>query len=90
MPQTPISWIGAGRAELAGITSLGYQDFKSDSALRLIASHDFLLTVGTGDANPCTNSSGNGLGLVPVCTPSSGYVAYPGIMNIPVIIRGRP
>jgi hypothetical protein len=66
------------------VTSLGYQDFASESARRLVASHDFLLTVGRADANPATLLEGMAWGLVPVCTPTSGYEEYPSIVNIPL------
>jgi hypothetical protein len=84
MPGASISWIGSGHTPLHGLASFGYQDFASESARRLVAAHDFLLTVGTADSNPATVLEAMAWGLVPVCTPTSGYEGYPGILNIPL------
>jgi glycosyltransferase involved in cell wall biosynthesis len=83
--ESRISWIGGdSSAALAGVRSLGRQDFRNTSARRLVADHDFLLTVGEFDANPTTILEAMAWGLVPVCTPTSGYVGYPGIVNVPL------
>lgn len=80
----PISWMGTGSREIRGATGLGSQDFASDRARRLVANHDFLLTVGRADPNPSTILEAMAWGLVPVCTMTSGYVGYPGIVNLPL------
>jgi hypothetical protein len=84
MTHSTISWIGSGKTRIKGVTSLGHQDFASESARKLVASHDFLLTVGRADANPATLLEGMAWGLVPVCTPTSGYEGNPSIVNIPL------
>ena len=84
MPSGTISWMGTGRSGIRGVSRLGRQDFTTKEALRLVAAHDFMLTVGRADANPTTVLEAMAWGLVPVCTPTSGYVSYPGIVNVPL------
>jgi glycosyltransferase involved in cell wall biosynthesis len=83
MPDQTISWMGSGK-NLEGLKRLGRQDFGSAAARRLVASHDFVLTVGSFDANPSTILEAMSWGLIPVCTPTSGYSGYPGITNVPL------
>jgi glycosyltransferase involved in cell wall biosynthesis len=83
MPDTPFSWMGSG-APIPGLRALGRQDFRSVSAKSLIATHDFLITVGRADANPATILEAIAWGLIPICTPQSGYSGYPGIVNVPL------
>jgi hypothetical protein len=75
--------MGIGR-NIEGLARLGPQDFASDAARKLVASHDFLLTVGRFDANPTTILEAMAWGLIPVCTPTSGYAGYEGIVNVPL------
>lgn len=82
-PQTDICWIGGSRG-ISGLKALGFQDFKSDVAKKLVAGFDFLLTVGRADANPATILEAMAWGLIPVCTPQSGYEGFPGIVNVPL------
>jgi glycosyltransferase involved in cell wall biosynthesis len=84
MPSGMLSWMGAGRKAIRGVNWLGYHDFSASEAQRLVAAHDFMITVGRADANPTTVLEAMAWGLVPVCTPTSGYVGYPGIVNVPV------
>jgi hypothetical protein len=62
----------------------GFVDFSTDSAKELIKEFDFLITVGSNDANPTTILEAIGWGLIPICTPTSGYLDIPGIVNVPV------
>lgn len=82
-PETPIGWIGEGRLDIPGLISLGYQDFSTERAKNLVASYDFMITVSEADANPATILESMAWGLIPVCTPQSGYIGYPGIVNVP-------
>jgi glycosyltransferase involved in cell wall biosynthesis len=84
MPETGFGWIGRGTRAIDGVTALGYQDFRTEEARRLVAGFDFLLTVGSGDANPTTILEAMAWGLVPVCTRQSGYEDVPGIVNVPL------
>ena len=83
IPDIEITWIGSGRA-IQGLVPLGFMDFSTDNAKQLISTHDFMITVGDKDANPATILETMAWGLIPVCTPQSGYVSYPGIVNIPL------
>jgi len=76
-------WIGSGRP-IRGFHSLGRRDFRDPVARAEVATYDFLLTVGRADANPTTILEAMAWGLIPACTPQSGYVNYPGIINIPL------
>jgi hypothetical protein len=83
LPAGSISWAGEGRP-IDGLNALGYLDFSSARDLRTVAEHDFLLTVGKSDANPATILESMSWGLVPVCTPESGYAGIAGIVNVPL------
>jgi glycosyltransferase involved in cell wall biosynthesis len=83
LPQQKFAWIGQGR-DIPGVESLGYQDFTVRETRELVKSFDFLLTVGKADGNPTTILESMGWGLIPVCTPQSGYANQPGIFNIPL------
>ena len=83
IPDIEIAWIGSGRV-IHGLVSLGFMDFSTEMARQLISSYDFMITVGDKDANPATILETMAWGLIPICTPQSGYVNYPGIVNIPL------
>jgi glycosyltransferase involved in cell wall biosynthesis len=83
LPRSTISWMGGG-TRLKGLRQLGHQDFASETARRLVATHDFVLTVGRFDANPTPVLEAMAWGLIPVCTPTSGYEGHPGIVNVPL------
>jgi glycosyltransferase involved in cell wall biosynthesis len=90
IPNTQISWIGDNsRRTIPGLTPLGYQDFSTEKARRLVAEHDFMITVGKADANPTTILEAMAWGLIPVCSPQSGYSGYSGIVDIPLGNVGR-
>jgi len=85
LTDNPIYWIGAkSRLGVPGLISLGYQDFSTQIARDLISSFDFTITVSDADANPTTILETMSWGLIPICTPQSGYVNYPGIINVPL------
>jgi glycosyltransferase involved in cell wall biosynthesis len=83
MAGSSFSWMGVGK-RIEGFKRLGAQDFRTDVARELVASHDFMVTVGEFDANPTTILEAMAWGLIPVCTPTSGYEGYAGIVNIPL------
>jgi glycosyltransferase involved in cell wall biosynthesis len=83
-PSTEFGWLGSGTRPLAGYTPYGHLDLDSAEARRIIDEHDFLLTVGRSDANPATILEAMAWGLIPVCTPESGYLAQAGIVNVPL------
>lgn len=84
-PQWDFGWIGSGASsDIPGVTALGMRDTASPETRRLIATYDLMLTVGRADANPMTVLEAMSWGLIPVCTPQSGYVDEPGIVNVPL------
>jgi glycosyltransferase involved in cell wall biosynthesis len=83
MPETEISWIGIGEP-IVGVRARGVVDFATAHARQLVSEHDFLITVGKSDANPTTILEAMAWGLLPVCTPQSGYAGYAGIENVPL------
>lgn len=84
-PGLSFSWIGGDpSSEISGFEGLGYVDFQTSDGCKLIAKHDFLLTVGDSDPNPTTILEAMSWGLIPICTPQSGYYQVPGIINVPL------
>jgi hypothetical protein len=43
-----------------------------------------MITVGNADANPTTVLESMSWRLIPICTPTSGYVNERGIVNVPL------
>ncbi len=84
LPDTEIAWIGPGSKPIRGLTPLGFIDYDSPAGRELLASFDFMLTVGNADANPTTILEAMAWGLIPVCTPTSGYAGIPSIPNVPL------
>jgi glycosyltransferase involved in cell wall biosynthesis len=86
MPDIDFSWLGGtyNGIMLDRFKFLGSYDFSLPAAHEIIAGHDFLLTVGRSDPNPTTILEAMAWGLIPVCTPQSGYSDYPSIPNVPL------
>jgi len=82
--ETEIAWAGPGRTGIPALRRLGFLDFSTVAGKEIVAQYDFLLTVGRADANPATILEAMAWGLIPVCTPQSGYIGYPGIVNVPL------
>jgi hypothetical protein len=83
LPEIHFSWIGSGK-HIRGTRAYGPQDFSTPGAQDILRAHDFTITVGKADANPTTILESMAWGLIPLCTPQSGYVRHPGILNIPL------
>jgi glycosyltransferase involved in cell wall biosynthesis len=83
-PDTEFAWIGSQKARFRNLRQLGRHDFAEPDARSLVAQYDFMITVGTADANPTTILEAMAWGLIPVCTPQSGYEGIDGIVNIPL------
>jgi hypothetical protein len=79
-----ITWIGRGKRRIAGVPAIGFIDFSQPQAHELIRQFDFMITVGALDPNPTTILESMAWGLIPVCTPQSGYDHAPGIVNLPL------
>ena len=84
LPDVDFAWIGTGTRPIPGLANLGFVDFSSQAGKDVIAQFDFLLSVGDADANPTTILEAMSWGLIPVCTPTSGYEGVPGIPNVPL------
>jgi glycosyltransferase involved in cell wall biosynthesis len=81
---TEFAWIGGDRT-LPGVKTLGFHDFGTPEGRAAVAGFDFLLAVGDSDPNPTTLLEGAAWGLVPVCTPQSGYDdSEPGFVKLPL------
>ena len=81
---TEFAWIGGDRT-LPGVRTLGFHDFGTDAGRAAVAEYDFVISVGDSDANPTTLLEAAAWGLVPVCTPQSGYDrSEPGFVNVPL------
>jgi glycosyltransferase involved in cell wall biosynthesis len=83
LPEAEFAWMGRGEP-IPGLRALGRHDFSTDEARALVAGYDFMVTVGSSDANPTTIIEAMAWGLVPVCTRESGYAEHPGIVNVPL------
>lgn len=96
LPGVEMAWVGRGHRPIRGLTELGWLDYATPEGRERIARFDFLITVGSADANPTTILEAMSWGIIPICTPQSGYEGIPGIINIPLgdpdaaaaIIRG--
>jgi glycosyltransferase involved in cell wall biosynthesis len=84
LPGVEFAWIGTGTRPIPGLANLGFVDFASRAGKELVAGFDFLLTVGDADANPTTILEAMSWGLIPICTPTSGYQDIPSIPNVSV------
>lgn len=84
LPEMDFAWMGGGTEPVPGVRALGKRDFSDPTSQREVAKYDFMITVGTADANPATVLEAMAWGLVPVCTPESGYVDAKGIINVPL------
>lgn len=84
MPGVDFSWVGRGTSRIEGLAPLGFLDFDGPGGRAILGSFDFLVTVGKADANPTTILEAMAWGLLPVCTPESGYDGIPGITNVPL------
>jgi len=83
LPWIDFSWIGGNRS-LKGLKTLGTFDFSNQKAKNIIQEYDFLITVGSADANPTTILEAMAWGLIPVCPVQSGYEGFSGIRNISI------
>ena len=83
LTEMEFGWIGSGNG-INGVKAYGNMNFETHAAKEIISQFDFLITVGSADGNPTTILESMAWGLIPVCTPQSGYAGYPGIVNIPL------
>jgi glycosyltransferase involved in cell wall biosynthesis len=84
VPEAEFAWIGNGTRTIPGLTPLGVVEFDTEAGRDIVAGFDFMLTVGTADANPTTILEAMAWGLIPICTPTSGYQDIATIPNVPL------
>lgn len=84
LPEYDFGWVGDCAKQQSQLTCLGWLDFGDAQSQRLVAGFDFLITVGSADANPATILEAMAWGLIPICTPQSGYQNMEGIINVPL------
>jgi glycosyltransferase involved in cell wall biosynthesis len=84
VPEAEFAWIGNGTRTIPGLTPLGQVEFDSPAGRVVVSQFDFMLTVGTADPNPTTILEAMAWGLIPICTPTSGYEGIRGIPNVPL------
>ena len=83
-PALHFAWIGWGMIGSERVKTLGPCEFALQEALDVVGRHDFVICCGRADANPATILEGLAWGLVPVCTPQSGYRDERWLVNIPL------
>lgn len=84
LPETDVGWIGHAPEGIRNLTPLGQFDFASPEGKLAVAQFDLTLAVGTADANPTTILESMAWGLIPLCTPQSGYEGIPSLPNVPL------
>lgn len=83
LPAGFVRWIGPGRSNLRYVERLGPTDFGTETGRSLVGDNDFLVTVGSSDANPATILESMAWGLVPCATAASGYGGSPWTIDLP-------
>ena len=84
LPDIEFGWIGRGARAIDGLKPLGFVDYDSTAGRELLGQFDIFLTVGDADSNPTTILEAMAWGLIPACTPTSGYSGIESIANVPV------
>ena len=84
IPGTEFGWVGGGPTPIQRFAPLGVFDLATDEGRSAVSRYDVMLTVGTSDANPTTILEAMSWGLIPVCTPQSGYEGIPSLPNVPL------
>ena len=83
-PMLQFGHIGSGNIGSARVVEHGVFNFRDEANRRILGEYDFLLTVGRADANPTTILEAASWGLIPICTPESGYYAADWLVNVPL------
>lgn len=82
-PYGRFAWAGSGNSlRYPHLKHLGVIDFGIDSGREVVRNYDFMITVGTYDANPTTILEAMSWGLIPVATKTSGYINQKSIKII--------
>jgi hypothetical protein len=78
------SWIGTNENYSEFDSCIPFLDFSIDSSRNTLSNFDFMVTTGSSDANPTTILESMSWGLIPVCSPESGYTNIEGIINLDI------
>ena len=78
------SWIGTNESYPEFDSCIPFLDFSIDSSRNTLSNFDFMVTTGSSDANPTTILESMSWGLIPVCSPQSGYANIDGIFNLDI------
>ncbi len=84
LPDIEFAWVGRGARPIDGLKALGFIDYDSIAGREILAGYDIFLTVGNANSNPTTILEAMSWGMIPVCTPTSGYSGIESIVNVPV------
>jgi glycosyltransferase involved in cell wall biosynthesis len=71
LPDVHFGHVGPGI--VPGTYPWGYVEMESNRGRRIASEYDFVITTGENDANPTTVVEAMSWGLIPVCTPQSGW-----------------
>src|SRR5665647_1142413 len=77
------TWIGTGR-DVPNLEHRSWRPFTAEAVQLLAEEFDFLITMGTSDANPTTILEAMAWGLPVCCTPQSGYYRMPEITSMSI------
>lgn len=73
-----------GDLNLSGIKSYGKRNLSLKKNLKIIRNYDFLIMTSKYDANPTVILEAMSWGLIPICTPTCGYINKKEVINIPL------
>lgn len=83
LPEIEIHSIGKVKRKRRFIQH-GFMDFSTNESKEFLKQFDFMITVGNSDPNPTTILESMSWGIIPICTPTSGYDDSKGIINVPL------
>lgn len=71
-----LQWLHIGPGTVRGAENLGYLPIEGEEARKVLASVDFLIAPGDGDANPTVVLEAACLGLIPIVAPGAGWDCF--------------
>jgi len=89
MPHQQFRWYGGSSehplSKLPNVHPIGWQNFKNEHVIQEVCDFgDVFINTSSSDANPTTLLEfGLASGIIPVCTPTSGYWKSDNFINIP-------
>lgn len=79
-----VDWVGSGCFNYKYLNSIGYLDFSDKSNQKFLEGYDFLISLGTHDANPTTVLEAIAWGIIPITSKTSGYTDDDGVIIIDI------